>query len=77
MRHAGSMSFEPTDLGTRIDLRVSYEPVGGRIGQAIAAVLGGNPKRALDDDMLRFKSLLERGKTRAHGAEVSRDDVRS
>jgi len=77
VRHAGSMSFEPTDLGTRIDLRVSYEPVGGRIGQAIAAVLGGNPKRALDDDMLRFKSLLERGKTRAHGAEVSRDDVRS
>ena len=37
---------------------------------------GANPKRALDEDMLRLKSLLERGKTVAHGAEVTREELR-
>ena len=35
-----------------------------------AKLLGGDPKSQLDDDLARMKSLLELGKTRAHG-EVS------
>lgn len=73
--HAGIARFQRTARGTRIDMRVSYEPLAGRFGHAVATLLGANPKRALDQDMLRFKSLLERGKTVAHGAEVLREEI--
>jgi YHS domain-containing protein len=41
----------------------------------VAALLGQDPKRALDDDLVRLKSLLEEGRTRAHGQRVTRDDL--
>lgn len=76
VRHAGLVRFGPWGDGTRVDLHVTYQPAGGMLGRAVAALLGANPKRALDEDMLRFKSLLERGKTVAHGVEVTREDLR-
>jgi uncharacterized membrane protein len=77
VHHAGVAKFESWGNGTRIDIRVTYEPVAGVVGHALATLLGSNPKRALDEDMLRFKSLLERGKTFAHGELVSKDDLRT
>jgi uncharacterized membrane protein len=74
VQHAGLVRFGPWGSGTRIDLRVTYQPMGGVFGRAAASLLGANPKRALDEDMLRFKSLLERGKTVAHGVEVTREE---
>jgi uncharacterized membrane protein len=74
VRHTGLVRFERTDHATRVSIRVCYDPIGGLLGEAIATLLGANPKRALDEDMLRLKSLLERGKTFAHGHEVWRGE---
>jgi len=58
--HAGSVRFEPTDGGTRITLRMSYN-AGGGLGQGIAALLGADPKRRIDDDLMRMKQFVETG----------------
>jgi uncharacterized membrane protein len=62
--NAGMVRFRPGRKGvTEIDIRLSYNPPAGVIGLSIASLLGRNPKQALEDDLLRLKSLLEEGKT--------------
>jgi uncharacterized membrane protein len=50
--------------------RRSFGP-GGRLrarrSHALASLLGADPKHALDKDLVRFKSLLEDGKTSVRG----------
>jgi uncharacterized membrane protein len=72
--HSGVVRFEPTAVGgTRVQIRISYNPPGGALGHGLATLLGSDPKRAMDEDLVRFKSLLEDGRTRAHGQSVRRD----
>lgn len=73
--HAGIVRFDPDGGGTRVDLRMSYNPPGGALGHAVAALFGSDPKRAMDEDLVRLKSLLEDGRTRAHGDEVRRSEL--
>jgi uncharacterized membrane protein len=71
VRHAGIVRFdEDPQGGTRVDVSMTYKPPAGVIGHAVAALFGADPKHALDEDLLRFKSLIETGKTTAHGEEV-------
>jgi uncharacterized membrane protein len=70
--YEGTLRLDPQPDGTtRFDLRVGYTPPGGAIGHALASMLGGNPRRRLDYEMMRFKSFLEEGKTTVQGAEVT------
>lgn len=72
----GQVRFRPTSgESTEIDVRMEYSPPAGAAGHAIASLLGADPKRAMDDDLVRLKSLLEDGKTRAAGDEVRLDEV--
>ena len=74
IQHAGVVRFDPTpDGGTRVDIKLSYNPPGGAIGHAVATLLGCDPKRALDHDLVELKSLLEQGKTTAHHTKVTRE----
>lgn len=74
--HAGMVRFAPSPTGgTRLEIRMSYNPPGGAVGHALAALLGSDPKRAMDEDLVRFKSLLEEGRTRARGETVRRDAI--
>ena len=74
--HAGIVQFAPTRYGgTRVHVRWHYTPPAGAVGHAVAAVMGADPKRAMDEDLVRLKSLLEEGATRAHGETVRRDAV--
>ena len=73
--NAGIIRFQPTEHGTRIDLRMSYNPPGGALGHLFAMIFGADPKAALDDDLARMKSLFEVGKTRAHGERVSKEKL--
>ncbi|MBZ4420908.1 SRPBCC family protein [Myxococcus sp. RHSTA-1-4] len=67
VKNSGIIHFEPTPGGgTRVDIRLSYNPPAGAIGHAFAKLLGADPKKQMDDDLLRFKSLLERGKATGH-----------
>jgi uncharacterized membrane protein len=65
---AGVVRFEPTDDGgTRVTVRMSYNPPAGALGHAFAALLGADPKRRLDCDLMRMKSFIETG-VRPHDA---------
>jgi uncharacterized membrane protein len=55
---------------TRIDVRISYNPPAGAVGHTIATIFGADPKSAMDEDMVRLKSLLEEGKTTADQGQV-------
>ena len=63
------------DGSTRVDLQLSYEPPAVAIGHAVATLFGRDPKHALEADLVRFQSLLEQGKTTAHGETVVREDL--
>jgi uncharacterized membrane protein len=76
LENAGIVRFDATrNGGTRIQIRLSYNPPGGELGRAFAALLGAQPKRLLDDDLVRLKSLLEHGKTTAHGHTTSATEI--
>lgn len=77
VEHAGIIRFEAIDGQTRVDIRMSYNPPGGAIAHVMAALLGADPKRTLDEELVRFKSLLEEGRTRAHGQRVTREELHS
>jgi len=40
---------------------INYEPPAGRLGAALAKLLGEDPARELEEDLLRFKLLMEEG----------------
>lgn len=76
VENAGIVRFRPTsDGGTQIDVRLSYNPPGGALGHAVAALFGADPKRAMDEDMGRLKSLLEEGKTSTDEGRVELEEL--
>lgn len=72
VEQAGAIVFEPFRSGTRVTVHLSYRPPAGAVGHALAALLGSDPKRQMDDDLARMKALVERRaaayQTRAHEA---------
>jgi uncharacterized membrane protein len=73
---SGRVRFRSTeDGGTEIGVQMSYSPPAGALGHAVASLFGTDPKRALDDDMVRLKSLLEEGKTSGGKEQVRMDEV--
>lgn len=72
----GSVRFESDPRGgTRVTIRLSYSPPAGMLGHIVASLFRSDPKTEMDDDMVRLKSLLEHGKTRAHGQRVNREEM--
>ena len=61
--HAGAVRFEqaPGDRGTIVKVNIEYQPMGGVIGAGIAKLFGEEPEQQLDDDLRRFKQVLEVG----------------
>lgn len=59
------------DGSTRVHIRLSYHPPTGIFAHTFAELFGADPKAVLDEDMVRFKSLLEQGKTHIHHHEVT------
>jgi len=60
--HAGTIRLTRNpDGSTRVDVRMSYNPVAGAAGHAIAALFGRDPKRQMDDDLARLKTTIETG----------------
>jgi uncharacterized membrane protein len=76
VENAGIVRFRPNPDGTtQIDVKLSYNPPGGAVGHAVASLLGADPKRAMDEDMVRLKSLLEERKTSADEGPVRLDEL--
>jgi uncharacterized membrane protein/osmotically-inducible protein OsmY len=60
--NAGIVRFDPNNgSGTRVTVRMSYNPPAGAIGHAFAKIFGANPKREMDQDLLRMKTMIETG----------------
>lgn len=73
VRHAGILHFEPQPHGTtRVDVQIAYNPPGGAIGHGLLVALGLNPQHLLEETLVRFKSILEVGKTTVDGREITR-----
>lgn len=77
VEHEGVVRFEQVPEGTRIHIQMHYNPPAGAVGHVLAALLGADPKHALDEDLVRFKSLLEDGKTSVRGQTVIREALGS
>jgi uncharacterized membrane protein len=59
--NAGSVHFSPVGDGNRTEVSVvlSYEPPAGKVGAAVAKLLGEEPATQVEDDLRRFKQVLE------------------
>jgi uncharacterized membrane protein len=74
--NAGVVRFERLgERETRLDIHIFYSPPGGALGRFVASLFGADAKSALDEDLVRFKSLLEKGKASAPGKHATRDDL--
>ncbi len=62
IRHCGVVHFEPVHEGSsRVHIELSYYPIGGAIGHALARFFGSDPKSEMDADLLRMKTFIEKG----------------
>lgn len=76
VEHHGEVHFERIEEGiTRVSVHMTYRPPGGALAHGVVSFLHGDPKSLMDADLLRMKSLLESGKSTAHGTEVHRDEL--
>jgi uncharacterized membrane protein len=60
--HAGDIVVHPDNGRTRVEVRMSYNPVAGEIGHSVAAILGSDAGSQLRQDLLRLRDLVENGK---------------
>jgi uncharacterized membrane protein len=61
VNNAGSVHFTPVAGGEATEVRVvlSYEPPAGKVGAAVARLLGEEPSTQVEDDLRRFKQVAE------------------
>lgn len=48
---------------TRVDIKLTYTPPLGTLGHVAASLFGADPKSEMDADLLRLKTVIERGRT--------------
>ncbi|MGN6333419.1 MAG: SRPBCC family protein [Motilibacteraceae bacterium] len=71
VRTEGEVRFvtAPGDRGTEVHVAMRYDLPAGRLGQAFARFFGQDPHQQLDDDLRRFKQVMETGEVmRSDGA---------
>ncbi len=63
VEHTGVVRFLPAlnDKSTRLDIEMSYHAPFGKAGVMLAKIFGGDPSQQIDDDLRRFKQLIETG----------------
>jgi uncharacterized membrane protein len=67
----GSVRFIPApgDQGTEVHLALSYDMPAGKAGEVLARLAGEDPHQQIDDDLRRFKQVMETGEVvRSDGA---------
>ena len=60
--NAGSVRFMPTENGdTEVRVVLRYAPPAGKLGAAVARLLGEDPSRQVADDLRRLRQVVEAG----------------
>lgn len=75
VRHKGRVRFTRQNDRTRAQIWMTYVPPAGALGHAVATLFGADPKSAMDEDLVRLKSLLEHGVTTAEGERVRKEEL--
>lgn len=77
--NAGTVRFErgPGGRGTIVRVELEYNPPGGKAGALVAKLFGQEPTQQIDEDLRRFKWLIETGEipTTVGQASGPRDSV--
>jgi uncharacterized membrane protein len=56
----GSVAFNDANgSGTEVKVTMEYNPPGGALGATVASLFGENPEQQLEEDLNRFKELME------------------
>jgi len=58
---AGSVHFTPIAEGTEVRVVLRYAAPAGKLGDAVARVLGDDPSQQIADDLRRLKQVMEAG----------------
>jgi len=69
--NSGEVRFLPAPDGvsTEVHVTLTYDAPGGGLGKALAKYFGEDPSQHLDDDLRRFKQVVETGQVvRSDGA---------
>ncbi len=59
IKQEGGFTFTETPMGTRVELRIAYEPPGFVVGAAIAQRLDWMVRRRLENALRQIKDVLE------------------
>jgi uncharacterized membrane protein len=61
--NTGSVRFKtiPSGRGTQIKVNLEYNPPAGVLGAIVAKLFGEEPNQQVEDDLRRFKALMEAG----------------
>jgi uncharacterized membrane protein len=60
--NAGSVHFKAApDGGTLVEIALQYNPPGGIVGAMFAKLFGEEPSQQIEEDLRRFKALMETG----------------
>lgn len=59
--NAGIVVFRPSRMGTEVEVRVNYRAPLGRVGSTVAKMFGEEPELQIDEDLRRFKRIMETG----------------
>ena len=69
---AGYIRFEPTGRGAVVRVALQYNPPAGKLGAALAALVGERPGMLMEETLRRFKQLMETGEfATAEGDNIS------
>ena len=61
--NAGSVHFERLNSPdiTEVRVELKYAPPAGTLGKLVASLFGENPEKQLEEDLNRFKDVMEKG----------------
>lgn len=59
VQNAGTVRFKAVDGATEVKVAMQYSPPGGGLGAAVSALLGHSPEKELEEDLNRFKLMME------------------
>jgi uncharacterized membrane protein len=63
VNNSGSVGFEqaPGGRGTLVTIEMQYSPPAGAFGATVAKLLGRAPEQEVEEDLRRFKQMMETG----------------
>jgi uncharacterized membrane protein len=71
VENSGAVRFTaaPGRRGTEVRVEIEYKMPAGKLGEAVARYFGEDPHQQIDDDLRRFKQVIETGEVvRSDGA---------